>query len=305
MIQCIGNTPLIELKSMRTPGSARIVAKMESHNPTGSMKDRMALSVVDRAIATGKLTREGTLVEYTGGSTGTSLAFVCTSYGIKSSLVSSDAFSREKRDHMRALGADVAEIPSENGLITEKLIKEMIDLAADLSSTPGAFFADQFNNEDAIAGYGSLAEEAWKQTNQKIDVFVHSVGTAHSIAGVAKVLRAYNPELKVVAVEPAESPVLSGGKSGAHKIEGVGVGFVPPLWRDDIADHITHVSTTEAMEMSRRLAVQEAIFVGTSSGANVVAALNEAGQLNENDTVLTIFCDSGMKYLSTPLYSSS
>ena len=304
MIHCIGNTPLIELSKIRRPGQARIIAKLESHNPTGSMKDRMALSVVDSALRRGDLTKAGKLIEYTGGSTGTSLAFVCTAYGIKSALVSSDAFSREKRDHMRALGADVIEIVSEEGNITEALINEMIDHAAELSSAPDAFFADQFNNKDAIDGYHSLAEEAWSQADGKIDLFVHSVGTAHSIAGVAQVLRSYNPAVKIVAVEPTESPVISGGASGAHKIEGIGVGFVPPLWHDGIADHITTVSTAEAMKMSRRLAAEEAVFVGTSAGANVVAALREAESLAEDKTVLTILCDSGMKYLSTNLYSS-
>jgi cysteine synthase A len=305
MIECIGNTPLIELRRVVRDGHARVFAKLESQNPTGSMKDRMALSVVDRAVESGRLVAGGTLVEYTGGSTGTSLAFVCAAYGFNASLVTSDAFSREKRNHMSALGAKVVEIPSDNGRITKRLIEEMIDRAADLSAAPGAFFADQFNNVDAIAGYKPLAEEAWKQSDGRIDAFVHSVGTAHSIAGTAEVLRVHNPGLRVVAVEPAESPVLSGGEPGAHRIEGIGVGFVPPLWQDDIAEEIAHVTTDEAMEMSRRLAREEAVFVGTSSGANVVAALREAEQLGGDSTVLTILCDSGMKYLSTNLYAAS
>ena len=244
-------------------------------------------------------------MEYTGGSTGTSLAFVCAAYGFNASLVTSDAFSREKRDHMRALGARVVQVPSDNGRITKQLIEEMMSRAAVLSAAPGAFFADQFNNVDAIAGYKPLAEEAWQQSHGCIDAFVHSVGTAHSIAGVGETLRAHNKELRVVAVEPAESPVLSGGAPGAHQIEGIGPGFVPPLWRDDIADEITKVTTAEAMEMSRRLAREEAVFVGTSSGANVVAALREAERLGGDRAVLTILCDSGMKYLSTDLYTKS
>ena len=258
MIECIGNTPLIELRRVVQDDHARVFAKLESQNPTGSMKDRMALSVVNRAVESGRLKFGGTLVEYTGGSTGTSLAFVCAAYGFNAALVTSDAFSQEKRNHMRALGAKVVEIPSENGRITKDLIEAMIDQAANLSAAPGAFFADQFNNVDAIAGYKPLAEEAWEQSDGRIDVFVHSVGTAHSIAGVAEVLRVHNPGLKVVAVEPSESPVLSGGESGAHRIEGIGVGFVPPLWKNDIAETITHVTTDEAMEMSRRLAREEA-----------------------------------------------
>jgi cysteine synthase A len=296
---------LIELCRVVPDGQARVVAKLESQNPTGSMKDRMALAVVDRAIESGRLTAGGTLVEYTGGSTGTSLAFVCTARGYRASLVTSDAFSREKRDHMRALGAKVVEIPSEDGSINKQLIEQMIARAAELSAEPDAFFADQFNNVDAIAGYAPLAEEAWKQSGGHVDAFVHSVGTAHSIAGVAEVLRGHNPNLRVVAVEPAESAVLSGGESGSHGIEGMGVGFVPPLWRDDIADEIAPVTTAEAKEMCRRLAREEALFVGTSSGANVVAALREAKKLGRDETVLTIICDSGMKYLSTELYASS
>jgi cysteine synthase A len=305
MIECIGNTPLIELRRVVPKGHARIVAKLESQNPTGSMKDRMALSVVDRAVETGRLAAGGTLVEYTGGSTGTSLAFMCAAYGFNAAVVTSDAFSKEKRDHMRALGAKVVEIPSDNGRITKQLIEEMMARAADLSAAPDAFFADQFNNVDAIAGYKPLAEEAWKQSAGRIDAFVHSVGTAHSIVGVAEVLRGHNPDLRVVAVEPAESPVLSGGEPGAHHIEGIGAGFVPPLWKSDIVDDIVQVTTDEAMKMSRRLAREEAVFVGTSSGANVVAALREAEKLRADQTVLTVLCDSGIKYLSTELYATS
>lgn len=304
VIDCIGNTNLIELRKIVPDDYARVFAKLESQNPTGSMKDRMALSVVDRAVESGRLATGGTLVEYTGGSTGTSLAFVCAAYGFAASMVTSDAFSQEKRDHMRALGANVVEIHSEDGRITKQLIEQMMERATELSAAPGAFFADQFNNVDAIVGYKPLAEEAWAQSGGRIDAFVHSVGTAHSIAGVADVLRSHNPQLKVVAVEPAESAVLSGGQPGAHGIEGIGAGFVPPLWRDDIADDIAQVTTDEAKEMSRRLARDEALFAGTSSGANVVVSLREAEKLGRDQAVLTIICDSGLKYLSTDLYGS-
>jgi cysteine synthase A len=304
VIECIGKTPLIELRKIVPDGHARVFAKLEAQNPTGSMKDRMAVSVVDRALESGRLAASGTLVEYTGGSTGTSLAFVCAAYGINASMITSDAFSQEKRDHMRALGANVVEIPSKDGGITKQLIERMIERAAELSAVPGAFFADQFNNVDAIAGYKPLAEEAWAQSGGRIDAFVQSVGTAHCIAGVAEVLRSHNPQLKVVAVEPAESAVLSGGEPGAHDIEGIGAGFVPPLWRDDIAGDIAQVTTDDAKEMSRRLAREEALFAGTSSGANVVAALREAEKLGRDQAVLTIICDSGLKYLSTDLYRS-
>jgi cysteine synthase A len=305
IIETIGGTPLVELKRVVPPGHARVLAKVESHNPTGSLKDRMALSVVDRALADGRLAPGGTLVEYTGGNTGTSLAFVCSARGIDITLVSSDAFSQEKRDHMRALGAKVIEIPSDGGRTTKDLIQSMIARAAEICEAPGTFYSDQFNNRDALAGYASLAEEIWRETGGHVDAFVQSVGTAQSITGVARVLRTYKPDVRVVAVEPAESPVLSGGDPGGHEIEGVGPGFTPPVWEASIADEIARVSTAEAKEMSRRLAMEEALFVGTSSGANVAAALRQAESLGAGRTLVTILCDSGMKYLSTDLYATT
>jgi cysteine synthase A len=299
----VGQTSLVELKRIVPVGHARVLVKLESHNPTGSMKDRMALSVVDRAAESGRLPPSGTVVEYTGGSTGTSLAFVCAARGFSITVVTSDAFSQEKRDHMRALGANVVEIASEGGRTTKELIRSMMARAAELSSAPDAFFADQFNNPDAAAGYAPLAEEVWQQTHGELDAFVQSVGTAQCIRGVAGALRQRNPEIRIVAVEPAESPVLTGGAPGAHKIEGVGPGFVPPLWTEDLADEVLLVSTSEAKEMARRLAGEEALFAGTSSGANVVAALRVAERLGPGKTVVTLLCDSGLKYLSTDLYS--
>jgi cysteine synthase A len=303
IVETIGKTPLVELRRILPAGCARVLVKMESQNPTGSMKDRMAVSVIDCAASSGRLPPNGTVVEYTGGSTGTSLAFVCAARGFGITLVTSDAFSQEKRDHMRALGAEVIEIRSEGGRTTKELIQSMIAKAAQLSASPGTFYADQFNNPDAAAGYGSLAHEVWEQTGGRVDAFVQAVGTAQCITGVSKVLRALNPEIEIVAVEPAESPVLSGGAPGAHKIEGVGPGFVPPLWHDDLADDIVLVSTSEAKAMSRRLAREEALFAGTSSGANVVAALRVAERLGPGRVVITLLCDSGLKYLSTDLYS--
>jgi cysteine synthase A len=268
------------------------------------MKDRMALSVIDGAVASGRLTESGMVVEYTGGSTGTSLAFVCAARGFSITLVTSDAFSREKRDHMRALGATVIEIPSEGGGTTRELIQTMIAKAAELSALPNRFYADQFNNPDAAAGYVPLAEELWDQSGGRLDAFVQSVGTAQCITGVAGVLRTRHAGIRIVAVEPSESPVLSGGAPGAHRIEGVGPGFIPPLWRKDLAEDILQVSTSAAKEMTRRLAKEEALFAGTSSGANIVAALRIAEQLGPDGIVATLLCDSGLKYLSTDLYST-
>ncbi len=304
IIGSVGGTPLVRLRRVVPDGYARVLVKLESQNPTGSMKDRMALSVVDRAAESGRLPPSGTVVEYTGGSTGTSLAFVCAARGFSITLVTSDAFSREKRDHMRALGANVIEIRSDEGRTTKELIRRMIAKAAELSDSPGAFFADQFNNVDAAAGYAPLGEEAWDRSGGRIDAFVQAVGTAQCITGVARILRDRNPEIEIVAVEPAESPVLSGGAPGAHKIEGVGPGFVPPLWDRDLVDEILTVSTSDAKAMTRRLAREEALFGGISSGANVLAALRVAERLGSGGTVMTLICDSGLKYLSTDLYSA-
>lgn len=286
------------------PGHARVLVKMESQNPTGSMKDRMALAVVDGATASGRLRPDGRLIEYTGGSTGTSLAFVCAVRGIPITLVTSDAFSREKRDHMRALGAEVIEIPSRDGGITGDLIRSMMRKAAELCEAPGSFAADQFNNLDARGGYAPLAEEIWEESGGRVDAFVQAVGTGHCIAGVGEVLRRHDPAVELIAVEPAESPVLSGGSPGAHRIEGTGAGFLPPLWDPELADEIVGVSTAEAEAMSRRLAREEGLFGGTSSGANVIAALRVAERLGPERSVVTLICDSGLKYLTTELYAT-
>ena len=303
ILNSIGNTPLIELRHVVANGYARILVKLENHNPTGSMKDRMARAVVAGAVSRGALVPNGTVVEYTGGSTGTSLAFVCAAMGYRLSIVTSDAFSREKRDHMRALGAVVLELPSEGGRTTKELIQRMIAKAKDLSSSPNSYFSDQFNNPDAAHGYVSLAEEIWHQSGLKVDAFVQSVGTAQCITGVAHALRERNNRIQIIAVEPSESPVLAGGVPGAHKIEGVGPGFIPPVWHDSLADEIIQVSTEEANDMARRLAREEALFAGTSTGANIVAAIQIAARLGNDRTVATVACDSGLKYLSTDLYT--
>lgn len=301
----VGGTPLVQLRRVVPPGHARVFAKVEGQNPTGSMKDRMAMSVVDRAAADGRLPPGGTLVEYTGGSTGTSLAFACAVRGFGAVMVTSDAFSREKRDHMRALGAEVVEIPSQEGRITKELIQAMIAAATERAEAPGHLLADQFNNPDVAAGYAPLAEEILAETGGRVDAFVQSVGTAQCLTGVADVLRTRLDAVTVVAVEPAESAVLSGGEPGAHRIEGIGPGFVPPRWRDGLADRIETVSSDDARDMARRLAAEEGLFAGMSSGANVVAAVRLAEAFGPDAVVVTLLCDSGLKYLSTELYRST
>lgn len=305
ILNAIGNTSMVRLRKVVPPGCADVFVKLEWENPTGSVKDRMALAVVSRAESDGRLKPGDTVVEYTGGSTGASLALVCAARGYRVHIVSSDAFSREKLDQMAALGARLTLVPSEGGLTTKKLILDMIERARELSRAPHTYWTDQLNNRDSIAGYHRLGEEIWGQTGGEVSAFVHCVGTAASSRGVAAVLKRYNPRIEIVAVEPAESSVLLGGQAGPHKIEGVGIGYTPPLWEPSLVDDIQPVGTDDAKEMARRLAREEALFAGTSSGANVVAALRVAGRLGPGHKVVTLMADSGLKYLNTDVYRSS
>jgi cysteine synthase A len=304
ILGAIGNTSMVRLRKVVPPGGAEIFVKLESENPTGSMKDRMALAVITRAEEDGRLTRGATVVEYTGGSTGTSLALVCAARGYRIRIVTSDAFSQEKRDHMAALGAELMLVPSEGGLSTRKLFLDMIEAARRLSQEPHTYWIDQLNNRDSIAGYYPLGEEIWSQTKGEVAAFVQSAGTAASSRGVATVLKRYDPAIRTVVVEPAESSVLLGGPAGAHRIEGIGIGRTPPLWEPALVDEILAVSTDEAERMARRLAREEGLFGGTSSGANVVAAIRVAERLGPGAKVVTLMVDSGLKYLSTDVYRS-
>lgn len=298
ILDCIGNTSLLPLRKIAPKTGARILLKLESENPTGSMKDRMALAMIEAAEADGRLKAGGSVVEYTGGSTGVSLALVCAVKGYPLHIVTSDAFAREKLEHMRILGAKLQIVPSENGRMTRKLTLDMIEAARVIQKETGSVWTDQMNNKDQIPAYHRMAEEIWSQTGGRVDAFVQAVGTAASLRGTAEGLRRRTDRIRIVAVEPAESPVLSGGQTGAHKIDGIGAGYVVPLWQTDIADRIEPVSTEEAQEMALRLAREEGIFGGTSTGANVVAALRLAGQLGPDATIVTVMCDTGMKYLS-------
>ena len=302
VLAAIGNTPLIELARLRPAGAARIVIKLESANPTGSMKDRVARAMIEGAIAARRLKPGDTVVEYTAGTTGISLALVCAALGFKAHFVFSDAFSPEKRLTMSAYGAAITDVASEGGGITAGLIKAMIAKAEELSRRPGHWYCDQLNNRDGEAGYHSLGDELWQQSGGRVDAFVQAVGTAHSIHGSAHALRLHNRRLQVFAVEPAESAVLSGRPAGAHNIDGIGIGFVPPLWRREEVDEILTVPTAEAKAMARRLAREEGIFAGTSSGANLVAALAVAQRLGSKATVATLAVDSGLRYLSTDVF---
>ncbi len=302
LLQAVGNTSLVRLRNVVPPKAAHILVKLEWENPTGSIKDRMAQAVISRAEEDGRLKPGDTVVEYTGGSTGMSLAWVCAVKGYRIHIVSSDAFSQEKRDHMAALGAELRLVPSEGGLTTKQLILDMIEAARRLSQAPRTFWTDQLNNQDSIAGYYALGEEIWSQTKGEIDAFVHCVGTGASSRGVATVLKRHKARIKIVAVEPGESSVLLGGPAGPHKIEGVGIGYTPPLWEPALVDEILPVHTDVAKDMARRLAREEGLFAGTSSGANVVAAIRVAERLGPGAKVVTLMADSGLKYLSTDVY---
>jgi len=299
ILERIGNTSLLALRKVVPENGTRILLKLENENPTGSMKDRMALAMIEAAEKDGRLRAGGAVVEYTGGSTGVSLSLICAVKGYPLHIVSSDAFSAEKLDYMRILGADLQIVPSEGGGMTEKLTRDMIEAARVITEKTGGFWTDQLKNTDQLAAYHKMAEEIWSQTGQRVDAYVQSVGTSASLRGTAEGLRRRNSKIKAVAVEPAESPELSGGKPGAHKIDGIGAGFVVPLWKKEVVDQIEPVSTSDAIAMALRLAREEGLFAGTSTGANVVAALRLAKQLGPGKTVVTIMCDTGMKYLKT------
>lgn len=304
ILDAIGNTSLVRLQHIVPTNGASLWTKLEWENPTGSMKDRVAQALISQAEQDGRLKPGDTVVEYTGGSTGASLALVCAAKGYHVQIVTSDAFSQEKRDQMAALGAELILMPSEGGRTTKRLILDMIEMARTLAQRPHTYWTDQLQNADSIAGYSALGEEIWRQTHGTVDAFVHSVGTAASLRGVATVLKRYNANIQIVAVEPAESPVLQGGEAGPHHIEGVGIGYTPPLWDPALVDEILPIATEDAQKMTRRLAREEGLLAGTSSGANVYAALQVGERLGPGATVVTLMVDSGLKYVNTEVYRS-
>jgi cysteine synthase A len=302
VLAAVGNTPMIELKKVVPEGAGQIFLKLEFENPTGSMKDRMARAAIEAAEADGRLAPGGTVVEYTGGTTGVSLAFVCAAKGYPLEIVYSDAFSEEKHRMMEAFGARITIVPSEERKINERLIKEMIRTAGEISQRPGHWFFDQLRNSDAVSGYLALGDEIWEQTGGEVTAFVHSVGSGHSLHGVTEALWAKNREVHIVAVEPAETAVLAGRPSGSHRIEGIGIGFIPPLWHRELVNEMDAVSSDESMAMARRLAREEGVLAGTSTGTNVVAAIRLAQRLGPKATIVTLAVDSGLRYLSTEVY---
>lgn len=299
----IGNTPLIKLERLSEPGCAEIYVKYEGANPTGSMKDRMALSMIKGAEEKGELKTGGTVIDYTGGSTGSSLAMVCATRGYKAYFVSSDAFSEEKLQTMQAFGAQLEIFPSENRAITAKLIDSMVERVRELSKQPNTFWTDQFNNVDNKNAYHVMAKEIIAALGNNIDEFIQGVGTGGSFSGNAEVLKTEIPGIRCIAIEPYYVRALSGGKiTGKHKLEGIGAGFVPSICRLDLADEIIAVKDEDAYETARRLAKEEGIFGGTTSGANVWAALQRARIIGAGKKIVTIICDTGLKYLNGDLY---
>ena len=301
-LEAIGDTPVVRLGKVVPPGSAEVLVKLEYYNPTGSYKDRMALALIERAEARGALRPGMTVVEYTGGSTGSSLAFVCAVKGYRFTVVSSDAFAREKLQTMRAFGADVIVVPSEGGRITPDLIPRMGEIVRDLARSADVYWTDQFNNTDSLAGYAGIGRELLSQVAGPVHAFCGGVGVGGMLVGVSRALRAADSPARIVALEPASSAVISTGRPGTHHVEGTGVGFVPPLLTPAEYDEARGIDEDEARAMARRLAREEGIFAGTSTGLNVVGALALARELGAGKTVATVAVDTGLKYLAGDLY---
>ncbi len=304
VLEAIGNTPIVKLRKIVTQDMADVVVKLEYYNPTSSYKDRMALAMIDGAEASGKLKSGMRVVEYTGGSTGSSLALVCAVKGYPFVAVSSDGFAREKLQTMRLFGTDLRIIPSENGSLTPELFRTMIDMASKLGAEPNSYYTDQFNNTDAIQGYMGIGNELFEQVGPEIAAFCAGVGTAGMLMGVSRALKARGAKTKIVALEPSSSPVLTTGKGGPHRVEGIAAGFRPPHLKEGQFDEVRTVDEQQARTMARRLAKEEGIFTGTSSGLNVVSALQLARELGPGKTVATVAVDSGLKYLAGDLYQS-
>jgi cysteine synthase A len=305
VLDAIGNTPLIELRRVVPAGAARVFLKLEYYNPTGSYKDRMALAVIEGAERRGTLKPGMRVVEYTGGSTGSSLAMICAVKGYAFQPVSSDAFAREKLDTMRAFGADPILVPSDRGQITPELFAGLKLEIARQAAQPGSFYADQFHNDDVIAGYTPIGEELLRQAAPEITVFCGAVGTGGMLVGVSRALKKAGCKARIVALEPAESPVLSTGTGGPHRVEGIGVGFHPPHLQADDYDEIRTVEEAAARAMVRRLAREEGVLAGTSTGLNVAGAIRLAQELGAGSTVVTVAVDSGLKYLNGDLFSGA
>jgi cysteine synthase A len=302
LLEAIGSTPIVRLERVPDAGMAEVWVKLESYNPTGSYKDRMALAMIEGAERSGRLRPGQTVVEYTGGSTGSSLGLVCALKSYPLRIVTSDAFAIEKIRTMEAFGAQLDVLPSPEG-ITPHLIPRMMERATEVVDEVDGYATDQFRNTDMVEGYRGLGREILEQLDPPPDAFCAYIGTAGCFVGVTRELRMTLPTIHRVGVEPAESPALSEGRSGTHHIEGGGVGFRPPLLAEDDVDEVIAIPEAEAFAMARRIAREEGVFTGPSSGANVAAALILARRLGPGRRVVTVQVDSGLKYLSGSLFA--
>lgn len=301
VLHTIGRTPLVRLHRLVAPGSADVVVKLEYFNPTGSYKDRMALAMIEGAEKRGALRTGMRVVEYTGGSTGSSLALVCAMKGYEFHPLSSDAFSAEKLDTMRAFGADLELVPSDGGKVTPALFDRFKARIAELAKDPNTYWTDQFNNHDAIEGYANIGRELFEQAG-RVDAFAGMIGTAGMLVGVSQALKKAGANARIVALEPSTSPFLTTGKGGAHRVEGTAAGFWPPHLVKDSYDEARVIDENEGRAMARRAAREEGIFAGTSTGLNLVAALALARELGPGKVVATVAVDTGLKYLAGDLY---
>jgi cysteine synthase A len=301
VLHAIGNTPLVRLRKLTPPGAATVLVKLEYVNPTGSYKDRMALAMIEGAEKRGALRPGMRVVEYTGGSTGSSLAMVCAMKGYEFHPLSSDAFAMEKLDTMRAFGADLEVVPSDGGKVTPALFDRFKARIAELTKDPNTFWTDQFNNRDALDGYANIGRELIQQAGH-VDAFVGAVGTGGMLVGVSTALKDAGSRARIVALEPSTSPFLTSGKGGPHRVEGTAAGFWPPHLKPGTYDDARAIDENAGRAMARRAAREEGIFAGTSSGLNLAAALDLARELGPGKVVATVAADTGLKYLAGDLY---
>ena len=301
VLKTIGSTPVVRLQRLVQPGSADVVVKLEYFNPTGSYKDRMALAMIEGAERRGTLKPGMRVIEYTGGSTGSSLAMVCAMKGYKFHPLSSDAFSEEKLNTMRAFGAELEVIPSDGGKVTPALFDRFKARTAELMKEPNTFWTDQFNNDDALSGYAEIGRELFEQVG-RVDAFAGAVGSAGMLMGVSRALKAAGCQARIIALEPATSPLLTKGKGGPHRVEGTAPGFWPPHLKKGGYDEARAIDEEKGREIARRAAREEGIFAGTSSGVNLAAALDIARELGPGKVVATVAVDTGLKYLTGDLY---
>ena len=302
VLRAIGKTPLVRLRRVVPQDAADVLVKLEFYSPTGSYKDRMALAMIEGAEARGTLRPGMRVVEYTGGSTGSSLAMICAAKGYPFVVLSSDAFAKEKLQTMAAFGADVRIVPSEGGRVTPELFERFKREIKVLADEPNTFWTDQFHNTDAVQGYMEIGRELLEQTGGRLDAYCGAVGTGGMLRGVALALKAGGSHARIVALEPAASPAMTEGRGGAHRVEGIGTGSVPPHIADKPYDEARAIDEAEARDVALRLAREEGLLVGTSSGLNVAAAIRLARELGPGKVVATVAVDTGLKYLAGDLF---